>query len=35
MPTASFAQRRSQLEAYFDRTAVDAWALGYKRIGNK
>ena len=26
MPTASFAQRRSQLEAYFDRTAVDAWA---------
>ncbi len=26
MPTATFAARRSQLEAYFDRTAVDAWA---------
>ncbi len=26
MPTATFARRRSQLEAYFDRTAVEAWA---------
>lgn len=26
MPTATFAQRRGQLEAYFDRTAVEAWA---------
>ena len=26
MPTATFATRRGQLEAYFDRTAVDAWA---------
>lgn len=26
MPTATFAARRSQLEVYFDRTAVDAWA---------
>ena len=26
MDTASYQQRRSQLEEYFDRTAVDAWA---------
>jgi magnesium-protoporphyrin O-methyltransferase len=26
MPTATFDQRRGQLEAYFDRTAVEAWA---------
>ena len=25
MPTASYAARRSQLETYFDRTAVEAW----------
>lgn len=26
MPNASYAERRSQLTTYFDRTAVDAWA---------
>jgi magnesium-protoporphyrin O-methyltransferase len=26
MPTASFIERRGQLEAYFDRTAFDAWS---------
>jgi magnesium-protoporphyrin O-methyltransferase len=26
MPTASFIQRRGQLEAYFDRTAFEAWS---------
>lgn len=26
MPDASFVERRGQLEAYFDRTAHDAWA---------
>jgi magnesium-protoporphyrin O-methyltransferase len=26
MPTASFIERRGQLEAYFDRTAFEAWA---------
>lgn len=26
MPTASYLERRKQLEHYFDRTAVDAWA---------
>ncbi|WP_421709495.1 magnesium protoporphyrin IX methyltransferase [Algihabitans sp.] len=26
MPTATFATRRGQLEHYFDRTAVEAWA---------
>lgn len=25
MPTLSYAERRSELETYFDRTAVDAW----------
>ena len=25
MPTATYAQRRGQLEHYFDRTAADAW----------
>jgi magnesium-protoporphyrin O-methyltransferase len=25
MPTASYADRRQQLETYFDRTAVEAW----------
>lgn len=27
MPTMSYEQRRSQIEDYFDRTAVDAWAV--------
>jgi magnesium-protoporphyrin O-methyltransferase len=26
MPPASYLERRSQLEAYFDRTAVEAWS---------
>jgi magnesium-protoporphyrin O-methyltransferase len=26
MPTASFIERRGQLEAYFDRTAFEAWS---------
>lgn len=26
MPTLTYQQRRSQLQTYFDRTAVDAWA---------
>jgi magnesium-protoporphyrin O-methyltransferase len=26
MPTVTYEQRRGQLETYFDRTAVDAWA---------
>jgi magnesium-protoporphyrin O-methyltransferase len=26
MPTATYEQRRGQLQTYFDRTAVDAWA---------
>lgn len=26
MPTVTYAQRRSQLEAYFDRTAAQAWS---------
>lgn len=26
MPTLSYQQRRGQLQTYFDRTAVDAWA---------
>ena len=26
MPTATYSTRRGQLETYFDRTAVDAWA---------
>jgi magnesium-protoporphyrin O-methyltransferase len=26
MPTASFVERRGQLEAYFDRTAFEAWS---------
>ncbi len=26
MPTASYQQRRGQLETYFDQTAVDAWS---------
>jgi magnesium-protoporphyrin O-methyltransferase len=26
MPNASFVERRGQLEAYFDRTAMEAWA---------
>jgi magnesium-protoporphyrin O-methyltransferase len=26
MPTLAYMERRSQLEAYFDRTAADAWA---------
>jgi len=26
MPTVSYLERRGQLEAYFDRTAVDAWS---------
>ena len=26
MPTLTYQQRRGQLETYFDRTAVDAWA---------
>ena len=26
MPTATYAERRSQLETYFDRTAVEAWS---------
>jgi magnesium-protoporphyrin O-methyltransferase len=26
MPSATYEQRRSQLETYFDRTAVDAWS---------
>ncbi|HRK17338.1 MAG TPA: magnesium protoporphyrin IX methyltransferase [Hyphomicrobiaceae bacterium] len=26
MPTISYLQRRQELETYFDRTAVDAWA---------
>jgi magnesium-protoporphyrin O-methyltransferase len=26
MPTATYAERRTKLEAYFDRTAVEAWA---------
>lgn len=26
MPTATYHSRKSQLETYFDRTAVDAWA---------
>src|SRR5512146_2481011 len=25
MPTSTYLERRSQLEDYFDRTAVDAW----------
>lgn len=26
MPTATYTERKGQLETYFDRTAVDAWA---------
>ncbi|WP_407522609.1 magnesium protoporphyrin IX methyltransferase [Methylobacterium oryzisoli] len=26
MPSATYAERRSQLQTYFDRTAVEAWA---------
>jgi len=26
MPTVTYAERRGQLETYFDRTAVDAWS---------
>ena len=26
MPTATYAERRGQLETYFDRTAVEAWS---------
>ncbi len=26
MPTASYLQRRGQIETYFDRTAADAWS---------
>lgn len=26
MPTATYSERKGQLETYFDRTAVDAWA---------
>ena len=26
MPTITYQERRGQLQTYFDRTAVDAWA---------